>query len=678
MGFVGHRALARPEGAQKAIQHLLEEVLTGYPNTPVIVMAALAPGFDQLAIRATLDFIETGSISDVSERIRIVCPLPLPGELYTRHWNQPDKDQFDLLISNERIESFSLPLSEQARIACEKEKPDDQGIFPIGSRHNRQFAMLGSYISRFSHILVAGWDGKVPEASEPQCGTAFIIKDRLTDIEFSDAYQKTETGVVHEDVLLPPKSRFMNDLEGPVLHLLCDHEADGAQYRWIRSKEVSNDRQQYAKDLMKIPFQPVSGKFLPDHGEGSGKMESDELIQAHDVFQHFEEFNSDVRVLPKEENPLINKIKAYNYAYKFISIGRARFLPGCEVDNVEESALIRLKKSFVAADVLASKKRDRSFSWAIGILVGALLALLVFIFNDRLPDEQKPVWLPSLYVLLVGMTMFIAYLSRKHGAHTKHLDYRFLSEVLRVQLAWKIAGLHSSVFWYIPWRYSISRKWMQWALRGLTVLPPSNPAQALSIARFNYVLKTWIKDQIDYYSKNKINQSATAKDLLDIKVEGLEPKVRKAKVISWLVYVGGLLSVLVAIAPTVQWVLGYFEISPKWMDSYLAFSKNFIVFVVMVVCFWVGISAIRIINGLSWQDELSLYKNMAEYMQALSEKIERWVDGLKRNPSANEYKESIGLALLDLGAESIIEKAQWIEIQLRNHPHRSRPDDFKD
>jgi len=133
-----------------------------------------------------------------------------------------------------------------------------------------------------------------------------------------------------------------------------------------------------------------------------------------------------------------------------------------------------------------------------------------------------------------------------------------------------------------------------------------------------------------------------------------------------------------AIAPTVEWILKSFGSSPRWLNSYLSFSGSSIVFVFMILFFWVGMGASRVMKGLSWEDELALYENMAGYMQAVSEKIERWNKGHSEQPAAREYKESIGLALLDMGSESIIEKAQWIEIQRRNQVHRSGPGDCKD
>jgi len=534
LGFVGHRQVSNPEEIQKAIRQLLLEVLEKYPHTPVIVMSALAPGVDQLAVQTALDLKADTSEQappDHAERIRIVCPLPLPKELYCRDWKASDQEELDRFINDNRVESFSLPLDEGVKELCEQEGVDDKGCYPPGSQHNSQFAIVGSYISRFSHILVAGWDGEIPDENDPQCGTAFIIKDRLTDIEFSDAYQKTATGVVHEDVLLPPKSRFVNDLEGPVLHLKCarsgSSEAESLRFRWIKSADVSNNRQVYSSDLKEIDYAPIPESFLPapEHSDPLSGIEcaalkqKDELIQIHAVFRQFESFNLGAGKLPADKNPLITEVNEYQYAYKDISMHELKndpddesSVPVNELTEAEKVSLIRLKRAFVVADILANLKRDKSFLWAIGILCGALLALLVFIYNDKFHDV--PAWVPIIYALLVGGTALVAYLSRKHGAYKEHLDYRFLSEILRVQLAWKVAGLHSSVFWHIPRRYSISRTWMQWALRGLTVFPPSQSDQALSSDRCHYVLRHWITDQLEYYENNKINNSGKGTDLL--------------------------------------------------------------------------------------------------------------------------------------------------------------------
>ena len=78
LGVVGHRKLRPGDVAalRLTILGVLNEFRTAYPDSPLVLLSALAPGADQLAVEAALELKRGGA--DVVVR----APLPFPTDVY--------------------------------------------------------------------------------------------------------------------------------------------------------------------------------------------------------------------------------------------------------------------------------------------------------------------------------------------------------------------------------------------------------------------------------------------------------------------------------------------------------------------------------------------------------------------------------------------------------------------
>ncbi|HJQ69272.1 MAG TPA: hypothetical protein VKA70_09880, partial [Blastocatellia bacterium] len=152
IGVTGHIDLLDSQSQREALEHrvtsIFADLKTTYRHTPLVLLSPLAEGADRLVARIALE-----------KKLRLVVPLPMPQELYEADFKtEESKREFKRLL--ERAESvFTLTTAEGER--------------------NEQYAQVGAYIARHSHILIALWDGLPPEKVG---GTAQIVQFRLKGV----------------------------------------------------------------------------------------------------------------------------------------------------------------------------------------------------------------------------------------------------------------------------------------------------------------------------------------------------------------------------------------------------------------------------------------------------------------------------------------------------------------
>jgi len=160
VGVTGHRDLREQDrdALEAWVRQLLVEIRERYPHTPVVVLSPLAEGADRLVARVALALC-----------LQLVVPLPVPRALYeTDFETAASKTEFERLLGRAR-EWFELPLADGNT---------EERIREPGGPRNRQYAAVGEYIARQSHILIALWDGAPPDP-ELEGGTAHIVDFRL-------------------------------------------------------------------------------------------------------------------------------------------------------------------------------------------------------------------------------------------------------------------------------------------------------------------------------------------------------------------------------------------------------------------------------------------------------------------------------------------------------------------
>jgi hypothetical protein len=144
IGVTGHRDLDDIETAERAVDGVLDDLVTSRPGgTSLELRSALAEGADRLVAERLL----------AREGSRLVAVLPLGPDDYRRDFLTPSSlEQFDGLLA--RADAVEVPLRDAA-----------------GSRE-AAYERAGRVMVDASDVLIALWDG---EPSRGRGGTAEII-----------------------------------------------------------------------------------------------------------------------------------------------------------------------------------------------------------------------------------------------------------------------------------------------------------------------------------------------------------------------------------------------------------------------------------------------------------------------------------------------------------------------
>ena len=160
IGVTGHRDLRDqdvPRLEQEVaaiISGLRRDYLGGDPETPIIVLSALAEGADRLVARVAL-----------REGARLIAPLPMPLEEYRRDFEPGLKSgnmaEFDALFS-QAIAAPVMPLHASL-----------EAIRADGKKRAEQYRAVGIFITQHCHVLLALWDGDDQDMAAG--GTAEVV-----------------------------------------------------------------------------------------------------------------------------------------------------------------------------------------------------------------------------------------------------------------------------------------------------------------------------------------------------------------------------------------------------------------------------------------------------------------------------------------------------------------------
>jgi hypothetical protein len=127
-----------------------------------------------------------------------------------------------------------------------------------------------------------------------------------------------------------------------------------------------------------------------------------------------------------------------------------------------------------------------------------MVAALSFISNA---PSHKIYALCAYQALIVG-SLGVYWLARRRRLQAKFLDYRALSEALRVAIFWKIARVDKSVSEIYPIRQSPELSWIKNALLSLECFEVEKPsAPRLDDARYRICRDIWAAGQLQYFRR---------------------------------------------------------------------------------------------------------------------------------------------------------------------------------
>ncbi len=442
-GVTGHRD-PRPEDLEalrRTVDRIFRDFRTDYPNTPFVLLSALAKGADRLVAEVALERAD----------VRLVSPLPCEQSEYERDFDDPDSlEEFRRLLGRtERI--FEMPLT----AGCTPENIQE----PDSKCRSKQYAVVGEFLARHSHVLIALWDGT---DNGKIGGTAWVKKKReYWQKEASDRFQKAD-----------PLGY------GPFLHIVTPR----------RSNPIIPE---HACDLA----QPLRRR-----GKGDDEPAPYEL-----AYGEIDNFNADVLQHQRSLESAAARKKA---ADDFYPEGKSAGL-GVSLQS--------LRSLHATADCLAAHWQIRAHRSLRRVIVTVFVAGLAFeavshVIHHLWPESPLSSYTFIVFLLAAASAWAVRRRSARHKENDKYLNYRALAEALRVQFFWRLAGIPDSVGRHYEGRQWRELDWMrtgahaQWVLSGAD-LPYGRRGAAGAIENgIAEALEHWVLIQRDFFERKAASE----------------------------------------------------------------------------------------------------------------------------------------------------------------------------
>ncbi len=386
LGITGHRDIRVEDKdlLKNIIKDFIKKKQQQYPHTPVVMLSPLAEGADRIAASAAIE-----------ADIRFIAILPMPAEEYKKSFTYSGSaDEFDILLSR-ASKIIEIPPAEGLQPGNIYSNPD--------ARHE-QYYQVGIFNARYSHYLIALWDGT---DNKKKGGTADVVKIKQTGIPGN---------------LSSESSRLQVLQTGPILH--------------IRTPRISNS---LPEDPMKVEV-----RYPDNYGnDESEKRKHDDLL-----IRSIDEYNEDCLKYGSRLNEMIHE-----KAGKLIGTS-PEFSKSANVKDVA------IRQSNTA--LLAKFYQTRRFH-ALKVLLSLVLAS--FFFLQIYGEFYHKTWMLLLYpvTMSIGAGWFI--IARRRKYEHKHEDYRAMAEALRVQFYLKAGGYKDNVSDHYLKRHRGELEWVLYTLR---------------------------------------------------------------------------------------------------------------------------------------------------------------------------------------------------------------------
>ena len=439
VGVTGHRYLDENDEAAKKTAVELKSAVKDYfrklrrdcPHTPILLISPLAEGADQLVAGAALELRD-----DPAQplHVELLVPLPMPEKIYLQDFQ--GEEHAAALAEYHRLSKLASRTIEMPLLSDEKDFDD-----PGKSEQARQiqYLLVGTFVARHCHILVALWDRKDEQGIG---GTGQIVRFKRTgSLALTDAVRE-RLGSAREPFGLRSDPLDMPDT-GPVVHFPVPGR---------KGCPVPE------------PYQPE--ELAPQSYYRKGSVAHDEKADAterHQYFQRFDqihkenldEFNQLAEELERDKSKVVERDKRDKEA--------ENSLPGAELDRCHLPESLRaVRDTYATADRLAidlKARLDRMLSRVVLLILAAVVLFAAYahltkgIFSDMLlllyliclafADGFYLVQIKGEELLGIARNYWSKRRPhlRGHDDQNRFQDYRTLCEGLRVQLYWRLAGM---------------------------------------------------------------------------------------------------------------------------------------------------------------------------------------------------------------------------------------------
>lgn len=160
VGVTGHRDLRAEDevSLRQVVRKLLEEIVTEYSDSPLLIVSPLAEGADRLVAEEALAI-----------GAELVVPLPMPEGDYLADFETPESKRHFQQLKQQASRVLVVP---------DPRRDPNPGAFS-GEARDRRYALAGAWVSQHCQILLALWDGV---QTDLEGGTAAVVDFELNGI----------------------------------------------------------------------------------------------------------------------------------------------------------------------------------------------------------------------------------------------------------------------------------------------------------------------------------------------------------------------------------------------------------------------------------------------------------------------------------------------------------------
>ena len=439
IGVSAHREIENkyiPE-IEKKVSGVIDYFLKEYPHSPILMLNGMAKGGDLLCAKVAKEKFENGN------PVRICMVIPDEEQAYlngcSKHgddFSLEDKKLYND-IKNCKTQYGKLVIDDIPFVVPDMEKTGE-------TTRQYKFRQQAIYVATKCHVLLALWDGKGAKGVNDEgikntdCGTPAAVQFALK-----------------HNYIQPFGTEFYSAYDGAVIKILSPRKGNVDENAGKRTYLTSENPEVETTDF------PQKLK---------------EILVRTDLFNknYYKYCKKQKRILSKQE-------KAGEDVSNLIVPKESRFLLGKDEYDNGSDKLKRIHDCCKIASELSAenkKKFGRSlfvlgffgFLLTLGFMLYDQLNLLWTVVGFRLMIIA--LWIGYMLIKATGNPHVITWLKLKGkpcGVQTKAIEYRALSETMRVQYFLCACGVYYNVSNYFTWSHKNEIVWIKKAVTALFI-----------------------------------------------------------------------------------------------------------------------------------------------------------------------------------------------------------------
>ena len=537
VGITGHRDLTQSDisSLKEKVEEIFTSLIEKYPETPIIFLSPLADGADRIATKVAFDYKYKNKItvsaplpmdeknykdtfakglSDKSitveksiseynmlmekvnqqenEYIPKTIPMLFDKELYDVLGHMKD-DEIDEAFYTEKINKYkNLPNTlEEAKQS--KKEAQSLGEFIRQQIRREQYTVVGEYIAIHSNILIAMYDDF---SEEKPGGTKEIVRKKR-----EGSYD--HFNMSHDDVTYP---------EDGIVYAISVPKDTMSKCKPYEIKRLFPNG---VEEIGLITLKTKSSINLLNHFKDWMSQTCLSTSQKNNL-NIYTQHHARINCFNKDVDTNIDEIQKRYKKEKLTGDSQ-------EINLLNKNIMIRRSAAYLANYIYkpAMGRKEKILLWLISITIFLLAVkanLSALSFNKYL----------DLGYIAFALVIFL-YLIKFNEEKDRQEDFRALAEGLRIQTAWNMIGINSSVSLYYLSHQKNELGWIRTAIRGMKVF--YLPKEKDSIIDQKRIEKFWVTEQKEYFYKKIHPEKSKESDSVLSKEKRLSLKIKIAFIV---------------------------------------------------------------------------------------------------------------------------------------------------